>query len=483
MASTPQQDASVDSVINQLTRDIRGTGSSYGLPSWSWQQAGENIAKGVTDITTSWNGYGVNHQHADITYAFPDWPYDRTAISGLDSKVSGLSQFTELQQQQAREVLGAWADIADITLTEVAPDDIDAQITYGNYEASSGQAFTGYPPEGLPESDGRRTAGASWYNIDYESYPPVHDNLYPEIGNYGRHNLVHETGHALGLSHAGNYDGTLADGWRAEYAQDTRQFTVMSYYDEQYSGADFKGHYAAGPLLDDIAAIQYLYGANMDTRSGDTTYGFNSNADRDYFRATSSDDVLIFSVWDTGGTNTFDFSGYSDDQNINLNELSFSDIGGASKNVSIAKGVNIHNAVGGSGDDVITGNGLANQLAGGAGDDILYGAGGGDQLTGGAGKDTFVFMDITDSPTDQPTTITDFTSGEDSLDLTGLTDLYDMNGLQSVEAFSGTAGDVVVKPLSDAHSQQLQIDVSGNNKAEMIITVVGSFDITQDLVA
>lgn len=56
----------------------------------------------------------------------------------------------------------------------------------------------------------------------------------------------------------------------------------MSYFSEQNTGADYKGVWPSGPQLDDITAIQKLYGANTTTRTGDTTYGFNSNTDRDF---------------------------------------------------------------------------------------------------------------------------------------------------------------------------------------------------------
>jgi serralysin len=36
--------------------------------------------------------------------------------------------------------------------------------------------------------------------------------------------------------------------------------------------------YAQTPMIHDILAIQALYGADPNTRSGNTTYGFNSNA-------------------------------------------------------------------------------------------------------------------------------------------------------------------------------------------------------------
>jgi Cadherin domain/FG-GAP-like repeat/RTX calcium-binding nonapeptide repeat (4 copies)/Haemolysin-type calcium binding protein related domain len=77
--------------------------------------------------------------------------------------------------------------------------------------------------------------------------------------------------------------------------------------------------------------------------------------------------------------------------------------------------------VGGSGDDVLTGNALANVINGGAGNDILNGRGGNDRLTGGPGDDRFIF-----APGYGSDTITDFTAGaltEDRIDLTGFAHL------------------------------------------------------------
>lgn len=69
---------------------------------------------------------------------------------------------------------------------------------------------------------------------------------------------------------------------------------------------------------------------------------------------------------------------------------------------------------GGSGRDILTGVGGADRLFGGAGDDILRDGAGSDTLTGGAGRDLFIL-----SYDGQHDVITDFTPGEDRLDLSG----------------------------------------------------------------
>ena len=68
---------------------------------------------------------------------------------------------------------------------------------------------------------------------------------------------------------------------------------------------------------------------------------------------------------------------------------SFDDVWGG---YTIANGVVIENASGGSGDDVLLGNSAANVLSGNAGNDTLVGRGGNDTLSGGAGSDTVSYV-------------------------------------------------------------------------------------------
>src|SRR5262249_10021750 len=140
--------------------------------------------------------------------------------------------------------------------------------------------------------------------------------------------------------------------------------------------------YDETPMLHDIAAIQRLYGANDSTRMGDTIYGFNSNVEADSpYTITSAAQHVVFTIWDAGGNDTLDFSGYQQNQIINLGATTFSSVGGDIDNVSIAQGVSIENAIGGSGSDNIIGNGLDNTLDGGAGiDTAVFGGVYGDYL-------------------------------------------------------------------------------------------------------
>jgi len=256
----------------------------------------------------------------------------------------------------------------------------------------------------------------------------------------------------------------------------------MSYWSESKTGQHFtnsgEGAYASAPQMDDIAAIQKLYGANLQTRAEDTVYGFNSTADRDHYSATSASDKLIFSVWDGGGNDTLDFSGFSQNQKINLTAGSFSDVGGMTGNVSIAQSVIIENAIGGAGNDLLIGNSADNVLKGGAGNDIIYGAGGADTLWGGTGADVFVFAAVSDSAPQAADIIMDFQSGIDKIDVSAISNLAALN---FVDTFTGHAGEAIVSYDQASNLGHFAVDFSGHAVADFLVNTVGQMA-TYDIV-
>ncbi|MCY0790175.1 serralysin family metalloprotease [Morganella morganii] len=423
-------------------------------------EAGNYIAR----TNTGWNGAGVTGQSAEVTYSFPTWEGIYYNAAGN----TGLRGFNEYQKDQARLSLQSWADVANITFTEVEAGrgEIYTNITFGYISDKYTQAYAWRPHTtddyGRPYTDARGfdVSGQSWYSSE-----PGALNVTPVAGNYGRLTFTHEIGHTLGLNHPGNYNaGQGVPSYKdADYAEDTRQYSVMSYWSEKITGADHKGYYASAPLLDDITAIQKLYGANYHTRTGDTIYGFDSNTGRDYYSAKSVSDKLIFTVWDGGGNDTLNFSRYKQDQKISLREGDFSDVGGLTGNVSIAHGVKIENAYGGRGNDVIIGNDENNILKGNGGDDVLYGGAGQDQLWGGTGNDIFVFSAVTDSLYDHPDHIHDSSTGLDMIDLQGLNQNRDGEKfIYFTDKFTGTAGEAELRYDEGLNLTELLINISGD---------------------
>lgn len=266
-----------------------------GHPSYTVDQAAEQILR----EQASWQK-APGDSVLTLSYSFLTKPNDFfntpwKYVSDIYS-LGKFSAFSAQQQAQAKLSLQSWSDVTNIHFVDAGQGD-QGDLTFGNFSSSVGGAAFAFLPD-VPDA----LKGQSWYLIN-SSYSA---NVNPANGNYGRQTLTHEIGHTLGLSHPGDYnagegDPTYAD---ATYAEDTRAYSVMSYWEEQNTGQDFKGAYSSAPLLDDIAAIQKLYGANLTTRTGDTVYGFNSNTERDFYSATSSSSKLVFSVWDAGGNDT-----------------------------------------------------------------------------------------------------------------------------------------------------------------------------------
>lgn len=198
---------------------------------------------------------------------------------------------------------------------------------------------------------------------------------------------LHEIGHALGLGHAGNYNGSASYANDAMYLNDSWQASLMSYFHQSentWLNASFG--YAITPMMADVIAIQNLYGT-ASANTGDTTYGNGSNAGTYLDTALNLSNPVTFTVYDTGGTDTFDYSSYTAHQSLDLRQETFSDLAGLRGNIGIARGTIIENGLTGGGNDTLVGNAADNYLAAGAGQDSVVGGAGNDAIRGGTGSD------------------------------------------------------------------------------------------------
>jgi serralysin len=359
--------------------------------------------------------WGSGSGTVDMTFSFGT--SSSVYISGYSEPTNGFGEFSEHQKAATRSALDYWSNLADITFTEVT----DSTTVAGDLRfAKSSDPSTAWAY--LPNSSAK--GGDVWVG------PSSYYNDMSE-GTYGFATMLHEIGHALGLmhTHQGSTIATSDIDWTG--------YSIMSY--RSYENAPLTGYtqnyYPTTPMVNDVKAIQHIYGANTSFNSGDTTYSWTTGG------------RVLETIWDSGGTDTIDWSNQSSAAEINLNSGVWNKLGPTyyskyptteDRTLMIAENAVIENATGGSADDTIVGNSADNMLTGG---------GGSDALTGGSGDDRFVFA--SGFGTD---TISDFTAGSGSADTLDFTS-YGYSAYSEIIAnisFADVGGNAVLTIGSDS---------------------------------
>ncbi|MBI5911136.1 MAG: M10 family metallopeptidase C-terminal domain-containing protein [Betaproteobacteria bacterium] len=320
--------------------------------------------------------YVARWESSTITYSFPGigsiWSTSTStgygpSNGGKEPWSLSFSPLSSSDQIAFKGALQKWSNVANLQFSQVADTssnvgDIRAAYTYQNAHAND-QSWAYLPADAA-------SAGDIWFNVIGTSAAN-----YWTPGSRSYFAVLHELGHVLGLKHPFEGATTLP------VSLDSESYTIMSYAAQPGDNSTQFSFNPTTPMQLDIAAIQQLYGANYNYRSGNDTYSFSDSA------------TYHETIWDGGGSDTIQYTG-SRTATIDLREGFGSKIGvpvyvqnssGATlyqaDNIWIAYGAVIENATGGSGDDVLTGNAANNLLDGGAG---------ADRTAGGAGDDTYV---------------------------------------------------------------------------------------------
>ena len=395
---------------------IRGSvqGTGYGNPyvdSLVWGGTAWNAASGSIKV---WFGQSGDFAAASAVHGPSD-----ILTSGASAK-----NWTAAEKAAFDYATQIYESVCELTF-ELAGSAAEADIVW--WKTSLGGDTLGLHE--LPDKD------QIWGYFD--PAVPSWSSLY--FGGDGLNTVMHEFGHGMGLAHphdgGTSRDATSFPGVTDPFAAgpdglNQGIWTVMSYNPGwAEAGYDLSYGNQAGLGAFDIAALQALYGKDMEAGRGSDVYSLPTMNPK-------VDERGWFCLWDAGGQDTITAARASAGVVIDLRAATLqqgdphaggfvSREKGIAGGYTIANGVTIENATGGRFDDKLQGNaaenvlrggGGADTLLGGAGNDTLHGGSGNDRLSGGAGQDVFVFESRTDKSRNVDR-LEDFNAAYDSIRL------------------------------------------------------------------
>ncbi|WP_262694058.1 pre-peptidase C-terminal domain-containing protein [Kordiimonas aquimaris] len=329
------------------------------------------------------NAFGDGDGPAIISFSFPGPNATFIAPFNLDDEDGNETDVTEFAipisangEAVFRDGLEQVEALANVRFVEV-PDEGENFGTlriFGN-TADSGNVvgFAGLPSQAVTAGD----------IAIFESRTGT--------GTFANFVILHELGHALGLTHPEPDEGTFPEAFfGAEFT-----LLVPSFSSAFFPTAVRADLYPTTFSYGDILALRTLYGAPDDEQPEDNVYRFDVNGR--YFET----------IFDNGGTDTIEIFGGNEAVVINLTPDdaffggAFIDVGTTvtyrdANNIVVGRRDDtifltpetiIENITVAGGNDTVVGNAADNRLLGGAGNDSLDGGDGDDFLRGDAGND------------------------------------------------------------------------------------------------
>jgi len=430
---------------------------------------------------------GVGWDSLNLTFSFPEQASAYDNPYGLREPWNNFGPLSDGQSAAARHTFGMISAVTNLNFVEVEETPTNhATLRLARSEVPS-PAWS-YLPGNTPEG------GDTWFGYS--------DGLFdaPVRGNYAYYAFLHEILHAVGLKH-GNEEGAF--GAMTE-AHDSMEYSVMTY--RSYVGAQGRHvenetwGYAQTLMMDDIAALQHMYGADFTANGGNSVYFWDPATGQGFVDGVGQEapgaNRIFMTIWDGGGLDTYDFSNYRTGVTVDLRPGEWSlasahqlaQLGpGQYARGNIANALThrgdlrslIENAIGGPGGDAITGNAASNSLRGGGGADRLHalegadrlaGGSGNDILDGGTGRDVLVF-DTRPSKAANLDRIADFSVADDTIHMENavFTKAGSAGRLLSGAFWKGAkAHDSSDRVVYDAASGRLFYDADGTGKAAQI---------------
>ena len=362
--SSPQQISSGNVKLGITTKAIPTNpylqGLSWGGSKWDWSQSSPS-----NYVLTYY--FGVAMASND-----PNYPAGVTALNGY---AIDLDNWNESEKTAMRVALNLWTQLMGMPTEEVT-DVSEANLKFYITDTNAGYFGAQYGPHsGTYQGTGIyvRMSGNYWAN-----------SLAP--GGFGFITLIHELGHGLGLAHphdtgggSTRFPGVTSSADQGDNNLNQNTFTVMSYIDTNSginpTSATNYG-FCKGPMAFDIATMEYLYGLSSTFQSSDNTYQITTGS------VAGTDGYTC--IYDTGGNDLIIYTG-NQAMTFDLRPATIQNEAGGGGFISksnntnvfsgftIAQGVIIENATGGSaGDTFYQADNVNNIINGQGGEDFVY---------------------------------------------------------------------------------------------------------------